>query len=113
MVANPQNITITEYWRRVRQIQHDLPDAVTLASVPSATMGANSEECDRAEVQFVGCDSLTAAKLLFSGTHRLATKEEAAQREVKRVSDLQDIARRHLAAHGIIAITLPDQGSSE
>jgi hypothetical protein len=107
MIVNATTLSISDYWKKVREIQHGLPDVVTLASVPAFTPGANLDECERAVVQFVEVDSLTAAKCLFAGTHRIATPGEAAQREVKRVSDIQDVARQYLAKQGIVAIQLP------
>jgi hypothetical protein len=98
------NIPVQEYWRRVREIQRDLPDVVHLVSTPDPRVPENN----RGNVQFVVTESLIGAQCIFSGTHRLATPEEIAQQEVKRQTSILEATRRHLAAQGIVSITLPE-----
>jgi hypothetical protein len=100
-----ENISIQEYWKRVREIQRGLPDVVRLVSTPDPRIN----ERDRGGVMFVEAESLIAAQCLYARSHRLATPEETAQQEVKRTTDLLEATRRHLAAQGIVAIQLPDQ----
>jgi hypothetical protein len=103
------NISVQEYWKRVRAIQRDLPDAVHLVSTPDPRIN----ERDRGLVQFVEAESLIAAQCIFAGTHRVATQEEIVAQEKKRDIDIRERARLHLASQGIVAIQLPEQSSSK
>lgn len=73
-----QNISIGVYWQRVLALAAELPRVVTLISIEDARTGA---------VGGVICDALntdmdrTAAKLLFAGSHRIATAKEIAEYE--------------------------------
>jgi hypothetical protein len=103
------NISVQEYWRRVRQLQSTLPDVVHLISTPDPRV----PESQRGLVQFTVAESLIAAQCIFAGTHRVATDDEIVAQEKKREIDLRDLVRRRLAAQGIVAIQLPEQSSSK
>ena len=68
------NISIHEYWQRVLAIAADLPDVVTVISEGDDRTGA------RAGAVCL-CDAKTAAQLLFSRTHRVATEQEVVDHE--------------------------------
>jgi hypothetical protein len=97
------NISIQEYWSRLRRIQAGLPEVVALVSTPDDRIS----ESGIAGI-FVEVDNLTAAKHLYARTHRIATSEEIANRAVKRASDICEMVRARLAAQGIVAIQLPE-----
>lgn len=72
------NISVTEYWERVHSLAADLPAVVTLISIQDDRTGA---------VGGVICHAVnterdrTAAKLIFAGSHRIATEPEIADHE--------------------------------
>jgi hypothetical protein len=68
------NISIHEYWERVLAIAAKLPEVVTVISEGDDRTGA------RAGAVCL-CDAKTAAQLLFSRTHRIATEQEIADYE--------------------------------
>jgi hypothetical protein len=113
MIVNPINLSIQDYWKRVREIQRGLPDAVTLASIPERMLACNPDERERGSVRFIEAESLTAAQCIFAGTHRVATEDEIVAQEKRRETDLRELTRRHLASQGIVAIQLSDKTSSE
>lgn len=104
-----ENIHISEYWRRVREIQRGLPDVVALVSTPDTRIS----ESERGRVAFCEADSLTAAKCLYARSHRIAEPDEIVVQEKRREANVLEAVRQHLAKQGIVQITMPEPTSSE
>jgi hypothetical protein len=88
------------YWREVRRIQAELPDPAVLVSVENVGRGWRGGVVSAAEPE-------TAAKLIFSGSHRVATPAEIEAHlanEAERKATLEATAS---AAAGRTRITLP------